>query len=367
MGKNIIKNIMKYGELGIVYTEKKIISEKPKLTNLFWETTLRCNANCKHCGSRAGQDINLDDELSTKEIKEVFRSIESKYNPKSLFISVTGGEPLVRKDLFEVMKYASDLGFNWGMTTNGILITDKIIEKMKETKMSTISISLDGVKLIHDKFRGVDGSFEKIIENIKKLKNATFLNSIQITTVVNKTNINQLDELYEIIKELKINSWRILNIEPIGRAEDNKDLYLEKDDYKYLIKYISEKRKSSNFSVTYGCAHFLGIENEKEVRRNCFTCYAGLTIGSILYNGDIFVCPNVERRKELIQGNVRTDNFIEVWENKFNWFRNLDKFKVCEECKKCEDWKYCLGDSVHSWDFKNKKPKICLNKILSEK
>ena len=263
------------------------------------------------------------------------------------------------------MQYAADLGFSWGMTTNGILINDEIIEKMKNTKMSTISISLDGTEDFHDEFRGVKNSFKKIVENVKKLKAANFLNSIQITTVVSKNNINCLEEVYKIVSDLGITSWRILNIEPIGRAEDNANLYLNDNEYKYLIHYIKNKRKKSKFTVTYGCAHFLGIEYEKEVRKNCYTCYAGLSIGSILLNGDIFVCPNVERRPELIQGNVRFDDFVEVWEKKFEWFRNLDKFKICEECSKCEDWKYCLGESVHSWDFENQKPKICMNKILN--
>lgn len=363
----MIKEIIRYGELEVVYAEKKFRSQSPKITNLFWETTLRCNANCKHCGSRAGQDIKKENELTTEEIKNVFKSIENKYNPKSLFISVTGGEPLVRKDVFDVMKYASDLGFSWGMTTNGMLINDEVIQKMKDSKMLTVSISIDGLEKTHDEFRGVKGSYKKIIENIKKLSNANFLHSIMVTTVVNKQNIGELDEIYNEIKDIGTTTWRLLNIEPIGRAEDNKDLYLDSNDYKYLMKYIKEKRKKSKIAVTYGCAHYLGLKNEREVRDNCYTCYAGLTIGSILYNGDIFVCPNVERRPELIQGNVRKDDFVEVWENKFKWFRDLDKFKTCTQCSKCEDWKYCLGDSVHSWDFENNKPKLCLNKILKGK
>ena len=72
-----------------------------------------------------------------------------------------------------------------------------------------------------------------------------------------------------------------------------------------------------------------------------------------------------ERRKELIQGNVRQDDFIDVWENKFQWFRDLDKLKS-KECENCEDWKYCRGDSLHTWDFKNQKPKICYKKNLKE-
>lgn len=360
--KVMIKEIMKYGKAELAYKNKQILSQKPELFNLFWETTLRCNAKCKHCGSRAGENINLQEELSTEEIKNAFQSIANKYDASKILISVTGGEPLIRQDLFEVMKFANQLGYHWGMTTNGILINDVVISKMKEAGMTTISISLDGLEQSHDAFRGVK-SFGKIIENVKKLKEAKFLNYLQITTVVNKSNINELEEMYQKMAELGIDSWRILNMDPIGRAEDNQELALDKEDYIHLIKFIQEKRKKSNFDVTYGCTHFLGMKFENEVRNFSFFCMSGFTVGSILYNGDIYVCPSVERRKELIQGNIRTDDFVDVWENKFKWFRNLDKFK-CKECENCKDWKYCRGDSLDTWDFNNNRPKLCLTKIL---
>ena len=105
-----------------------MLAEKPKLYNLFWETTLRCNAKCKHCGSRAGENIKLDDELTTEEIKNALQSIDNK------------------------------LEYHWEMTTNGILINESNIDKMKKTGMTTVSISLDGLEQSHDEFRGVKGS-----------------------------------------------------------------------------------------------------------------------------------------------------------------------------------------------------------------
>lgn len=195
------------------------------------------------------------------------------------------------------------------------------------------------------------------------MKEANCSKCIQITTVINKTNINELDELYKIISELELDSWRIVNMDPIGRAEDNKQLDLDKKDYILLFDFIKDIRKKSNFDITYGCSHFLGEKYENELRNHMFFCLAGYTTASILYNGDIYVCPNVEKVSELIQGNVRNDNFIDIWENKFKWFRNENRLEN-EECIKCEDWKYCRGDSLHTWDFKNKRPKVCMNKII---
>lgn len=359
----MIKEIMKYGEAEITYRQKQLLSQRPKLQNLFWEATLRCNAKCKHCGSRAGEKNDLKNELTTEEIKCTLQSISERYDAREILINVTGGEPLLRQDLFDVMEFANNLGYYWGMTTNGILINDEIIEKMKQTRMSTISISLDGLERSHDEFRQVKGSYKKIIENIKKLNKANFLNYLQITTVVNKSNINELEQLYNEIQSLQIDSWRILNMEPIGRTADNQELLLNGNEYRNLINFIKEKRKKSKFDITYGCSHFLGMKYEKEVRSHMFFCIAGFITASILYNGDIYVCPSVERREELVQGNIRTDNFVDVWENKFKWFRNLDKLK-CNECENCKDWKYCLGGSLHNWDFDNKTQKLCLNRIL---
>jgi radical SAM protein with 4Fe4S-binding SPASM domain len=360
----MVEDIIKLGQAEVTYKFKKKLSKKPVLYNLFWETTLRCNAKCKHCGSRAGEDCHVEDELTTEEIKNVFQSIANKYDAKKILINITGGEPLLRQDLFDVMDFAHNkLGYMWGMTTNGMLMTDDIIQKMKDTGMRTISVSLDGMQESHDKFRGVPGSFNKIIENMNKLKEARFLNYAQITTVINKLNINELDELYELMKKLEVDSWRIVNMDPIGRAQDNNNLALDKDDFKKLFDFIKEKRANSNFDVTYGCTHFVGMKYENELRNHMFFCVTGFTTGSILYNGDIYVCPSVERRKELVQGNVRTDDFVDVWENKFKWFRDLDKLK-CEECKKCDDWKYCRGDSLDTWDFENNRPKLCISKML---
>ena len=103
-------------------------------------------------------------------------------------------------------------------------------------------------------------------------------------------------------------------------------------------------------NVEYGCSHYLDIPMEKEIRDTYFFCITGLYVASILSNGDIFVCPNVERRKEFVQGNIKTDSFVDVWENRFELFRSDDRLK-CDKCSKCSKWKYCLGDSFHTFNF----------------
>lgn len=338
--------------------------KKPVLRDLFLEVTLRCNARCEHCGSSCGDKI-LEDEISAFDLKKTLKDIANEYNAREILLNVTGGEPLVRKDLFGIMEYASSLGFRWGMTTNGMLINDDIIKKMIKTNMESISISLDGLKETHESFRRVPNCFDKIINNIKKLQKVPSIKIVQVTTVANKKNIHELEDVYNLMKELNVVSWRVINVDPIGRAKDNKDILLDKDDYKYLFNFIKEKRNEGILNVEYGCSHYLGLELEKELRDTYFICTAGLYVASILSNGDIFICPDVVRRKEFIQGNIKTDNFVEVWENGFQMFRTEDRTK-CSKCQKCSSWKYCLGDSFHTFNFEEKRPNFCIKDIYGE-
>lgn len=147
--------------------------------------TLRCNARCEHCGSSCGDTI-LKDEISIEDLKRTLRDISERYNANEILLNVTGGEPLVRKDLFTLMKYACELGFRWGMTTNGMLINDEIINKMIDTNMETISISLDGLKETHESFRKVPNSFDKIINNIKNYNKYQVLRLFKLQQLLTK-------------------------------------------------------------------------------------------------------------------------------------------------------------------------------------
>lgn len=359
----MFKKIYKYGEREAFKFYRDDTMKTHELKDLFWESTLRCNLGCKHCGSNA-KNTCFPDELTTEEIRNVLKKIASERDARKIFLNVTGGEPMMREDLYEVMEYATDeLGFRWGMTTNATLINDENIEKLKRANLATVSISIDGLEQTHDRFRGSKGSYRIIIENIRKLQKADFLKHIMITTVFHKDNIGELEPLYREMCELGVDSWRLASVDPIGRAELNDDIMLSGDEIRLLLDFIKKKRKKG-LPMSYGCPGYLGFEYENEARDTYFFCRTGYTVASILYNGDIFVCPNVPRHKELIMGNVRRDNFWDVWDNRFEKLRGKNRTN-CEECQQCDEWEYCLGGAFHTWDFINNTQKKCTYKMLN--
>ena len=94
-------------------------------------------------------------------------------------------------------------------------------------------------------------------------------------------------------------------------------------------------------------------------------CYTGINVASVLSNGDIYGCPDVARNPKLIQGNIRKDKLSDVWENRFEYFRNFDRTSN-KKCKACQDWQFCLGDAFHTWDWEENKPNLCVREIFKE-
>lgn len=330
------------------------------LRTLFWEATLRCNARCAFCGSRCGEHsvpALLAEELNTDEICSCLREIAGAYDPKTVMINVTGGEPLLRTDLFAVMEYAQSLGFPWGMVTNGSLIDASTVADMKRTGMRTISISLDGVPQTHNSIRRLPGGFEAIRNAVQLLKEADFLDELQITTVVSRQNLSELEALFAELCTWGIDTWRLATVDPIGRAEQQKELLLTDEDLHAYFAFFDAHQFNGKLTMLTSCSHYLG-ERDNLYRQHSFSCETGKTVGSILANGDIYVCPNVPRIPEWIQGNIRRDSFPAVWEQGFTWFRNPDRQK-CGKCAACERFSACRGDSLHTWDFDEQKPKLC--------
>ena len=301
----------------------------PNLKQMFIEMTLNCNEHCRHCGSNCG-DVKMENQLTDQEILDMLATLKTRVEHLP-FLNITGGEPLLRPNFYELMTKIHEMGYHWGMTSNGVLITKEVAKKLKNAGMYSVSISLDGLKETHEWFRNSKGSYNKTIQDI-----------------------------YKVVKELGVDSWRVINVEPIGRALTDDEIRLESKDYKYIIDFIMEKRKSDKeMDVAFGCNHYLGIKRELETRPWFFMCTAGITTAGIFYNGDIAACLDIDRRPETIQGNVRTDDLYDTWINKFEVFRQ-DKTKDSKKCSTCKHNRYCGGGGYHTWDAENKKPKLCM-------
>lgn len=323
----------------------------PSLHWLFFELTNRCNLRCQHCGSSCSA------QGDTLTLQDVERTLLTLQGPKPI-ICLTGGEPLMHPDIFTIARRVKDMGFHWGMTTNATLIGPREAARIREAGMSTVSVSLDGMEAAHDALRQTPGTWKRAIGGIRNLQAVGY--TPQVTTVIHPGNIDQLEPLYELLCTLGVTSWRPINVEPIGRACESKDLLLSPADFRRLIAFIRHKRfdRHCRMEVTFGCSHYLGVETEHMVRNHYFICGAGITVASVRSNGDICACLDIENRPELVQGNIRTDDFMDVWQHRFGAFRR-DRTADSPVCAGCPERHVCGGDSAHTWDFDLREPLLC--------
>ena len=257
---------------------------EPDLRQLFLELTLRCNERCLHCGSWCsdpGRTMPAGEELSVETYHRFLDKIRKDFDLRRMMLCITGGEPLLRKEFFEIMDYAGKLGFSWGMTTNGTLIGAETAARLKRAGMKTVSVSIDGLPETHDSFRQTPGAYERAMRGIQALLAEGGFEAVQVTTVVHHKNIGELDRLYEIMCGLDIDSWRVINMEPMGRALLHPELMMTPEDYRRLFSFIREKRQEG-MPVEYGCSHYLGMDYEHEVREWYFLCSAGIYVASVM-------------------------------------------------------------------------------------
>lgn len=342
---------LKRRQLEDVAQHREQLRKAPDLRWLFFEITDQCNLNCRHCGSKCsskGQFLTVEDVRTTLETID-------RDKPA---VCLTGGEPMLHPDFFEIAECVHRMGFAWGMTTNATLIDDGAAAKLRQTGLGTISVSLDGTEQSHDSLRQKKGAFRLAVNGLKALQKAGF--RPQVTTVLHKGNFHELEKTYEFLREMGITSWRPINVEPIGRACESGDLLLDREEFAQLLSFIREKRFDPDCSmeVTFGCSHYLGVDQERMVRDHYFLCGAGILEASVRSSGDICACLDIENRQELVQGNIRTDNFMEVWKNRFQVFRR-DRTADSARCSACPERFICGGDSAHTWDYGQKEPLWC--------
>lgn len=342
------------------YREK--LREAPELHMLFLELTDCCNLRCLHCGSScsAGNRGFLDTEQTVQIVRAA-----AEYEPR-VHICLSGGEPMLHPGLPEITAQLKESGVFWSMVSNATLIDAKAARNLKENNIYSVSVSLDGREADHNRMRQSPHAYSQAIRGIRCLRDEGI--KVQITTVITKRTLGEMDAIFDIVKTLDAASWKLINVEPIGRAVGKEDMLLGPEEYRTLLYYLRERRKEaveqySPMEITYGCSHFLPLEYEEEVRSTLFICGAGIFIAGIRCNGDIAACLDIEPRPELVQGNIYRDDFTEVWEKGFQIFRR-DRTAESEKCGQCPIRDFCAGDSLHTWDFDISEPRICIPSML---
>lgn len=312
------------------------------LQQLFWESTLRCNVHCLHCGSDCVSSIETPDMPAEDFLKVIDTEITPHVNPHRVMIIISGGEPLMRKDLVEIGQALCDREYPWGMVTNGLALTEKKFRELRDAGLRSITISCDGLEQDHIWLRQHPLAFEGACRAIKLCAAEKGL-VWDVVTCANQRNYDHLPQIREMLWDLGVRRWRVFGIDPMGRAASNPELLLTDEQFQGLMEFIAAEREAGRW-VSYSCEGYLGTY-EGRVRDYLYQCAAGTSVASILIDGSISACTSI--RGKYYQGNIYKDSFWRVWEEEFKPYRDRSWMRKMEPCKDCEAFTFCEGNGMH--------------------
>ena len=312
-----------------------------ELNYLFWECTWRCNLSCRHCGSDCKSESCVPDMPFNDFLKAV-EPLAQRYPRNTVIVAITGGEPLLRPDLAECGKALVNKGLRWGIVTNGMLYDEKMHARLMAAGLSSVTVSLDGLEATHNWLRNHSESFRRALRALRLIARTPAL-AYDVVTCVHQRNFPELPQLKELLIENGIRNWRLFTISPIGRAAHNDELQLSRAQVEEMMRFIADTRRENRIHLTFSCEAYTG-KYEEQVRDSYFFCRAGINIGSVLIDGGISACPNIDR--SYVQGNIYRDDLLEVWDNRFQLMRDRTWMRT-GMCRKCKDFKQCLGGAMH--------------------
>ncbi len=230
---------LRYGKKGSGEREGEIVPKQAgeRKPIVVWNITRSCNLKCVHCYNDSGVQ-KANDELATEEAKIVLDDLAKFGVPSVLF---SGGEPLMRPDLFELIQYATDLGLRAVISTNGTLITPEAAQKINKTGVSYVGISLDGIGEINDKFRGVEGAFERAVAGIKNCQDKDVRIGLRLT--LTKRNVQDLERLFDFFESKNIERACFYHLVPSGRGGKISSEDLTHEQTRNAIDLILAKTK----------------------------------------------------------------------------------------------------------------------------
>ncbi len=302
---------------------------------LSYNVTRECNMKCSHCYINA-TDKKLEDELTTQEAKALIDQIHQVSSP---LLILSGGEPLLRPDIFELIEYGSKKGLKMGLGSNGYLIDDSVAKKLKDAGIATVSISLDSnIPAQHDEFRGVTGAWEKAVNACKVLRKNGVL--VQVNTTLTHDNYNQIDDIMTLAESIGVENFHLFFLVPTGRGVKLTDISPQK--YEEMITKTFAKVHKHRLNVRPSCApQFMRIAQGMgvDMRQWIRGCIAGLHYCRIYANGEVTPCPYLPIKL----GNIKEKSFKEIWTNAeiFKALRSPDSLKG--KCGVCEYKTICGG------------------------
>lgn len=313
-----------------------------RLDTLFWECTLRCNLACRHCGSDCRVDPGVPDMPAGDFLRVLDEEVTPHVRPAEVLVVFSGGEALVRDDLEAVGAEVARRGYPWGIVTNGMALSAERFGRLVAAGMRSISLSLDGFAEQHNRLRGHPAAFDRAMAALRLIAAEPSIASDVVTCVTGPV-VPQLPALRRLLIDEGMRAWRLFSIFPMGRAKADPSLRLSDAEFRTLLDFIRRSRREGGLDVSYACEGFLG-RYEAEVRDHFYQCAAGVSVASIRVDGAISGCTSI--RADFHQGNIYTDRFWEVWEQRFDPFRNREWARR-GACAACDMFRYCQGGGMH--------------------
>lgn len=299
-----------------------------------WNTTNKCNMYCDHCYRESGKMDN--GELTTEEGKKLIEEI-ARAGFKIMIFS--GGEPLMREDIYELIGYADSLGLRAVLGSNGSLITYEVAEKLKSSGIKAVGISLDSLDgNKHNEFRKQKGAWRDTLNGMKNCRDAGL--PFQIHTTVMKWNKDELLNITDFAVAMGARGHHPFFLVPTGRGENIEQEALEEEEYKSILIALMEKQKEVDIEIKPTCApQFIRVAKDLDLKmRFRRGCLAGISYCIISPKGDVQPCAYLKE----FAGNVRKDPFYHIWKNS-SIFKELRTVNYTGSCGSCENKNICGG------------------------
>lgn len=236
----------------------QLIQNKPRL--IFWELTKGCNLRCIHCRASA-TELSSPSDLSTEAAKAIIDQIAAVSTP---ILVLSGGEPLFRSDIFQLARYGTDKGLRVALATNGTLVTKQVAQKIVDSGVRRVAISLDGADApTHDTFRGIPGAFDAAITGFRNLKDLGM--SVQINTTIARHNAHQLPKVLELAKSLGADALHTFLLVPVGCGVDIADEQMvPPEEYEKMLNWFYDRSLEGGIELKATCApHYFRVVRQR--------------------------------------------------------------------------------------------------------